>query len=299
MSEVMSRFSNTGDHHLRRMGQFLVTPSVGFLLVASLGPLAVTLWFSLLDYRLLSPDSIHFAGLANYWALLANPAFIEAIRNTIVLLGSVLLISVLGGIGVAALLDAASFGRGLLRILVISPFFVMPTVSALSWKNLIMDPVSGLSTYALNLVGLPGYDWFGNSPLLAIALIVAWQWLPFAALIFITAMQSLDREQLEAARLDGASSFDSFRYLVMPHLARPIAIVIMMETIFLLNTFAEIFVTTGGGPANATTNLAFLVYTQALLQYDVGSASAAGVIAVIFANIVAIFMVRAVGKSLK
>ena len=128
---------------------------------------------------------------------------------------------------------------------------------------------------------------------------MAWQWLPFATLIFLTALQSLDQEQKEAAEMDGAGAFPFFRYIVLPHLARPITVVILIETIFLLNVFAEILVTTGGGPGLQTTNLPFLVYSQALLQYDVGGASAGGLVAVVLANIVAFFFVRMVGKNLE
>src|ERR1700757_4948723 len=99
--------------------------------------------------------------------------------------------------------------------------------------------------------------------------------------------------------MDGAGAFSTFIHLTLPHLARPITVVILIQTIFLLTVFAEIFVTTGGGPGLATTNLAFLIYAQALLQYDVGGASAGGIVAVVLANIVAIFLVRLIGKNLE
>ena len=135
-------------------------------------------------------------------------------------------------------------------------------------------------------------------PLLAVILIVAWEWLPFATLILLTALQSLDHEQKEAAEMDGTGPLPFFFYIVLPHLARPITVVILIETIFLLTIFAEIFVTTGGGPGLETTNIAFLIYAQALLQYDVGGASAGGIVAVVLANIVAFFLVRLIGKNL-
>jgi ABC-type sugar transport system permease subunit len=137
-----------------------------------------------------------------------------------------------------------------------------------------------------------------RTPMLSIIIIVSWQWLPFAILILMTAMQSLDQEQLEAARIEGAGPIDVFRHVTLPHLARPLAVVVMIETIFLLSIFAEIFTTTGGGPGTQTTNLAYLIYSQALLQYDVGMASAGGVVAVVLANVVAFFLIRVVGKSL-
>jgi sorbitol/mannitol transport system permease protein len=211
----------------------------------------------------------------------------------------VLGITVIGGILVALLLDQPFFGRGIVRLLVISPFFVMPTVSALIWKNLLMHPVSGLFAWMARSVGMTPIDWFARAPLTAISLIVAWQWLPFAALILLTAMQSLDQEQKEAAEMDGAPAIAYFFYIVLPHLARAITVVILIETIFLLNVFAEIRVTTGGGPGLETTNLPFLVYAQALLQFDIGGASAGGIVAVILANIVAFFLVRMIGRNLE
>jgi sorbitol/mannitol transport system permease protein len=183
--------------------------------------------------------------------------------------------------------------------MVIAPFFVMPTVSALIWKNLLMHPVSGLFAWIAKLFGATPIDWFNDAPLFAIILIVAWQWLPFATLILLTALQSLDGEQKEAAEMDGAGAVSTFIYITLPHLARPITVVILIETIFLLTVFAEIFVTTGGGPGLQTTNIAFLIYSQALIQYDIGSASAGGLVAVVIANIVAFFLVRIVGRNLE
>jgi sorbitol/mannitol transport system permease protein len=185
------------------------------------------------------------------------------------------------------------------RLMVIAPFFVMPTVSALVWKNLLMHPVSGLFAWIAMLFGATPIDWFTSAPLFAVILIVAWQWLPFATLILLTALQSQDEEQKEAAEMDGAGALSKFIYLTLPHLARPITVVILIETIFLLTVFAEIFVTTGGGPGLQTSNIAFLIYSQALIQFDVGNASAGGLVAVVIANIVAFFLVRIIGRNLE
>jgi sorbitol/mannitol transport system permease protein len=166
------------------------------------------------------------------------------------------------------------------------------------WKNLLMHPGNGLFAWIASSLGMRPVDWLAELPLLSIILIVSWQWLPFATLILLTALQSLDREQQEAAEMDGAGALSRFWYLTLPHLARPITVVILIQTIFLLSIFAEILVTTGGGPGNATTTLTYLVYVQALLQFDVGTASAGGVVAIILANIVAFFLIRSIGKNL-
>jgi len=281
----------------RVLANLSVAPSVTVLFLWMIVPLVMTIYFSFLNYNLMDTASTTFAGLLNYEYFLTDPAFLGAIFNTLILVGGVLLITVIGGILLALLMDQPFFGQGIVRLMVIAPFFVMPTVSALVWKNLLMHPVSGLFAWILQSVGLQPIDWFADAPLLAIIFIVAWQWLPFATLILLTAIQSLDEEQKEAAQMDGTPPLAFFFYIVLPHLARAITVVILIQTIFLLNVFAEIQVTTQGGPA--TNNLPYLVYSQALLQFDVGGASAGGIVAVVLANIVAFFLVRMIGRNLE
>jgi sorbitol/mannitol transport system permease protein len=281
------------------LARTLLSPAVALLFVWMIVPLALTIYFSTLHYNLLDTDAQQFIGLENFRYFLTDPAFLASLQNTLVLVGSVLGLTILLGIPLALLLDQPVIGRSIVRLMVIAPFFVMPTVSALVWKNLLMHPVSGLFAWIAKLFGLPPIDWFNDVPLFAIILIVTWQWLPFATLILLTALQSLDEEQKEAAEMDGARAASTFIYITLPHLARPITVVILIETIFLLTVFAEIFVTTGGGPGLQTTNIAFLIYSQALIQYDIGSASAGGLVAVVIANIVAFFLVRIVGRNLE
>ncbi len=285
--------------HSRKAARLMISPAVLLLLGWMIIPLSMTIYFSFLRYNLLMPGMEDWAGLQNYEYFLTDPAFFAALSNTLLLVGGVLTITVIGGIALAVLLDQPFWGQGIVRVLVIAPFFVMPTVSALVWKNMFMNPVSGLFAYAAKSVGAEPFDFLGQAPLMSIILIVAWQWLPFATLILLTAIQSLDREQLDAAEMDGAGFGSRFIYLVLPHLSRPITVVILIQTIFLLSVFAEILVTTNGGPGYATTNITYLVYAQSLLQFDVGGGSAGGIVAVVLANIVAIFLMRMIGKNLE
>ncbi|HEV7416402.1 carbohydrate ABC transporter permease [Tianweitania sediminis] len=282
----------------RTLARFMMAPSVLLLLVWMIVPLAMTLWFSFQNYNLLNPANVSWAGFFNYQYFYTDPAFFQAIWNTLLIVGGVLLITVVGGTFLALLLDQPMFGQGIVRILVISPFFVMPPVAALIWKNMIMHPGYGVFASITRFFGGTPIDWFAQYPLFSIILIVAWQWLPFATLIFLTSLQSLDGEQKEAAEMDGAGLVARFWYLTLPHMSRAITVVILIQTIFLLGVYAEILVTTNGGPGYASTNLPFLIYRTALLNYDVGGASAGGVIAIILANIVALFIMRAVGKNL-
>ncbi|WP_108258220.1 carbohydrate ABC transporter permease [Mangrovicoccus ximenensis] len=283
----------------RAAARLMISPSVILLLGWMLIPLGLTLYFSFLRYNLLMPGDNPFVGLENYSYFLTDPGFTAAIWNTLALVLGVLVITIGGGIVLALLLDQPMWGQGIVRILVIAPFFVMPTVSALVWKNMFLNPVNGLFAHLFKALGLQPYDFLAQAPLLSIIGIVSWQWLPFATLILLTALQSLDSEQLEAAEMDGAKPLSRFWHIMLPHLARAITVVVLIQTIFLLSVFAEILVTTNGGPGYASTNLTYLIYVQSLLQYDVGMGSAGGVVAIILANIVAIFLMRMIGKNLE
>ncbi|TCG07922.1 sugar ABC transporter permease [Paraburkholderia steynii] len=279
--------------------RWLAMPSVGVLVLWMAIPLAMTIWFSFSRYNLLNPDVKGFAGFDNYTFLASDPSFGPSILHTMQLIISVLVITVVGGVLLSVLFDRKFYGQGVARLLAIAPFFVMPTVSALIWKNMILHPVYGLIAQGMRALGMTPIDWFADYPLIAVIIIVAWQWLPFAFLILFTAIQSLDQEQKEAAKIDGAGPFAMFFFITLPHLKRAIAVVVMMETIFLLSIFAEIYTTTGGGPGNATTNLSYLIYALGLQQFDVGLASAGGILAVVLANIVSFFLVRMLAKNLK
>jgi len=286
------------DKTSRIMG-LLQAPSVVVLLLWMLVPLLMTIYFSFIRFSLLNPDVKGFAGFENYQFLLEDEAFWPAIINTILLIGWVLVITVVFGVLLAVLYDREFFGKNVATLLVIAPFFVMPTVSALIWKNFIMHPVYGLVALALKALGLAPIDWFGDIPLFSIIIIVSWEWLPFAFLILFTSLKSLDAEQKEAAAIDGANALQVFFYIIIPHLKRSVGVVVMIETIFLLSIFAEIYTTTSGGPGHATTNLAFLVYSLGLQQFNVGIGSAGGILAVVLANIVAFFLVKMLAQNLK
>ncbi|MDE1947973.1 MAG: sugar ABC transporter permease [Burkholderiales bacterium] len=282
----------------RLLPRLLFAPAVVSLLLWMIVPLGMTLYFSAIRYNLMEPGRTGFIGLANYRYFLTDPDFTASVVNTLVLLGSVILITIVFGVALALLVNEPFPGRGIVRVLLISPFFVMPTANALLWKNMMMNPIYGILAQVWKFFGATPVDWLTDAPLFSVIVIVAWQWLPFACLIFITSLQSLDRDQMEAAGMDGANPLQKFWYLTLPHLGRPIAVVVMIEMIFLMSVFAEIFTTTSGGPGNASTNLAFLIFKEALMNFDVGVASAGALFAVILANIAAVFLIRMVGKNL-
>jgi sorbitol/mannitol transport system permease protein len=282
--------------HSKAAARMMLTPAVVLLLGWMLVPLIMTLYFSFRKYLPLRSGDEGWVGFENYARFITSSAFVDSVVATLALVIGVLIITVVLGVLLALLLDQPMWGQGIVRILVIAPFFVMPTVSALVWKNMFMDPVNGVLSHLWELFGAEPVDWLSQAPMTSIIMIVSWQWLPFATLILLTAVQSLDGEQLEAAEMDGAPVLKRFAYIILPHLARAITVVILIQTIFLLSIFAEIFVTTQG--SFGTRTLTYLIYQRVLESQNVGLGSAGGIYAVILANIVAIFLMRIVGKNL-
>lgn len=280
----------------KSVARLMMAPSVIVLFIWMIVPLLLTLYFSTLRYGFYNPET-PFVGFENYSYFLTDPRFLSAFQTTLLLVFGVLCITIIGGILIALLLDQEFYGQTVVRLLVIAPFFVMPTVAALVWKNMMMNPVYGVIGQMLNAVGIGSVDWLTNLPLTSIIIIVAWQWLPFSVLILLTALQSLSQDQKEAAEMDGAGVLSIFFYITLPHMMRAITVVILIQTIFLLSIYAEIAVTTGGGATSS--NLPFLIASIISLEGDVGTASAGGIVAVVVANIVAFLLIRVVGKNLE
>ena len=299
MSASISASSSKKSNPKLLLAQLMLTPAVAMLLVWMVVPLVMTLYYSLLNFNLLSADTTSFAWFNNFKYLVKDADFWVSIWNSILMIGTVLLLSVVLGSLLAWLYDQDFKGRNIARLFVIAPFFVMPTVSALLWKNMMFHPVYGVFAAISHFFGLPPVDWFKDYPMLSIIIIMTWEWMPFAFLILLTSIQSVDSEQKEAAKLDGAKPWHIFWFIIIPHLKRSISVVVMIEAIFLLSAFAEIHITTGGGPGNSTTNLTYFVFLRGLAQFDIGLASAGGVIAVILANIVSFLLIRTASKNLE
>ena len=308
----------------RTLPRLMQTPAVLLLLVWMLVPLGMTIFFSFIRYVLnnlrkpewTTPSIDNWRGFGNYeYVLYKSKDFWFAVQNSVFIVGSIIVLTVALGLAIAVLINRSFPGRGMVRVLLISPFFVMPAVNAVLWINMLLDPVLGLNGLIVN--GLNGViDGLRDFPLLgkffsfwpelqpisfratqtsayAVIVMVTWQWTPFAILIFMTSLQSEDQQQKEAAILDGASAWSQFVNLTIPHLARPIAIVIMIQAIFHLSLYAEIEIVSRG---NGNKNLPYLIGEFA--SNNIGAASATGIFAVILANIVAIFLLRIIGKSL-
>ncbi|MFB9994695.1 carbohydrate ABC transporter permease [Deinococcus oregonensis] len=276
----------------------LIWPAMLYLILTTQVPFFMTLYYSLFRYNLVDPTNRPFVGLGNYISLLTDPQNLRIVGNTLVLAGGTLAVTLILGGSLAMLLNRNFAGRALLRTLMISSFLVMPIVTAVVWKNMLLNPVFGFFSWVVSSLGGVPVDWLAQYPMASVIAMIAWEWTPFAMLILLTGLQSLPEDQLEAVRLDGASPWQEFRYVVLPHWTQAIQVVVLMETIALLQVYGEIYGSTSGGPGVATTNLPYFIYQKAFAEYNIGLASAAGVLTVILTNILAVYLLRMINRTL-
>ncbi len=275
----------------------LIWPALLYLILTTQVPFFMTVYYSFFRYNLAIPGARPFIGLDNYKNLLTDPQNLTILWNTVVLAGGTLILTLIIGAALALLLNRDFPGRALLRTLLISSFLVMPVVTAVVWKNMLLNPAFGFFSWVLTSLGLPPVDFLAQHPMASVIAMITWEWTPFAMLILLTGLQSLPDDQIEAARLDGASPWQEFRFVVLPHWTQAIQVVVLMETIALLQVYGEIYGSTSGGPGLATTNLPYFIYQKAFAEYNIGLASAAGVITVVLTNVLAAYMLRLLTRT--
>lgn len=276
--------------------KFLSAPGILFLVIVTQIPFVAAIYYSFTNWNLLRPDSRGLLPVnelfRNFGRILTNTDFYTVLLNTVILTVSIVVVTFVLGLMFALLLNRPFPGRSLARTLLISPFLVMPVAAAVLWKNVMLDPSFGWSAYFLGLFGLKNFYLIEEFPMASVIAIVSWQWIPFVMLILLAGLQSLPDSTVEAARIDGASGFAMFRSIILPHLRRFIEIALLLETIFILNEFGIIFVTTTGGPGIQTTNLPYQIFLEAFSRQNVGRASAYGIFAIVLANILVTVFLR-------
>lgn len=278
----------------------LLLPAVLFTAVVTQIPFLITIFYSFKKWNLMRPDLGNaFTGFSNFAKLLSSPSTWLVLQNTFLLTVGALAACLILGMSFALLLNRDFVGKGIVRTLLISPFFIMPTVTGIIWKNMILDPNFGFLAYFARLVGTQPVEWLTHHPLLTIMIMIAWQWTPFFLLVLLAGLQSVPADTMEAALIDGAGKGQQFVHVTLPHLLRFIEISLLMGTIFILQEFGLIYVTTSGGPGYASTNMTFLVYRTGFQGWDVGGASAVGVIIVILTVIMMTILFKFLRKTFK
>ncbi len=279
----------------RRRGPLL--PALVFLVVVTQVPFLFTLYYSTQSWNLVRPGSRKFNGLGNYLDVVKDSQFRSVALNTVILIVGTVIVSVVLGLLLALLLDRSFPGRGVVRTLLITPFLVTPVAAALIWKTTMFDPVFGLVNFVLSPFGAGQTDWVSQFPLTSVMIDLVWQWTPFMMLLILAGLQSMPRDIIEAARVDGASAFNVFRELTLPHLRRFIELGTVLGAVYLINTFDAVYMMTSGGPGVASSNLPFYIYQRAFLGFDIGQAAAMGVVTVVATIVVATLALRLIFTS--
>jgi len=267
-------------------------PALVFIIILTQIPFLATLIISFMNWEANYPNEIAFGTLNNYVQVFTDPALRSSVGCTIVLTVTVVLVSLVLGLSISLLLNRNFFGRGIVRTMMITPFLIVPVAAALLWKHAIYNPVYGLLNGLLTLVGGPQPDWITDFPRLAIEVQLIWYWTPFMTLILLAGLQSRPGDVLEAANVDGASAWQTFRFITMPHMRRYLELGGLLGSIYVIQTFDTVFVMTAG--SLGTANLPFTVYETLYSAQNYGLASAQGVVVVIFSIAIATFLLRTV-----
>lgn len=279
----------------RRRGPLL--PALIFTVIVTQLPFLLTIWYSLHSRNLLRPESDLFVGLSNYLDIARDSTFRQTAWNSVVITLGCVLVAMVLGIVLALLLDRPFFGRGVARTMLITPFLVMPVATSVLWSIALLNPTYGLFNWTLGLFGIEAVDWTSTYPVIAILMALVWQWTPFMMLLVLAGLQAQPKDVLEAASVDGAGTWLTFRLITLPHLRRYIELGVLLGIIYVVNTFDQIYLMTAGGPGTASANLPFYIYQRAFLGFDVGQAAAMGVVVVIATIIVASAALRLIFRS--
>jgi sorbitol/mannitol transport system permease protein len=263
----------------RSFARKLVMPAFVVALVVTQIPFVVTIFYSFQNWNLARPENRSFAGFDNYVAVVRNGAFLPALLNTVVIVGSAVIVSLLLGLLFAVLLDRKFAGRAVARTLLITPFLVMPAASALIWKWSLLDANVGMINWAFSLVGIPPVSWNTDFPGMTIMFVLTWQYTPFMMLILLAGLQSQSSEVLEAAHVDGAGPLRTFRSMTLPHLRTYAELATLLGTVLMIQVFDPVNIMTKGAGNSKT--LPYLLYERAFIGQQVGEAAAYGVVTVI------------------
>lgn len=277
-------------------------PALVFMIIITQLPFVATLIISFLRWNALRPElGKKFTGFGNYRDVLGDADFRSSIWFTIILTVTVVLVSLFLGLLLALLLNRSFRGRGAVRTMLIAPFLVVPVAAALLWKHALLNPVYGMFNGLLSAVWKlfgsnhpPQPDWLTDHPRLAVEMTLVWQWTPFMMLILLAGLQSMPGDALEAANMDGATTWQIFRYLTLPHLRQYLELGGLLGAIYVVQNFDAVFTITSG--SQGTANLPYTIYNIFFTAHDYGRASAAGVIVVIGSIIIATFALRVVSS---
>ena len=275
-------------------GRWFLLPGLIFLFAIDLIPLIYSAWISLYNWWLIRPRDIRFVGLSNYLRLAADPEFTRALVVTTLFTTGAVVVEFLAGLGLALLFAQPFRFLRRLRVLILLPLFVVPVVGATMWR-VIFHPEVGVLNYYLAALGLGRPPWLSDPTLalVSITLVDAWRTIPFMFLVIYAGLEVLPGELFEAAAVDGASGWQSFRFITVPLLTYIMLLAVLIRAMDAFREFDIIFVLTGGGPGTATQTIQILNYRAFGLGH-MGEANAIGLVTLALVAAMCWVLMRAV-----
>jgi multiple sugar transport system permease protein len=252
-----------------------MAPGMAFLIAISIYPTLYSLNASFYRWNLAASARRTMVGFRNYDLLLSDPSFWHSVGVTMIYILLVVALELAIGLGMALLFFRRFPGDHFLRALLILPMVVAPVVVALLWRYM-LNPQFGIVNYLVALVGLPRVDFLGETALAlpTLILIDVWQWTPFTFLILLAALQGVPEDIIEAARIDGAGSVRIFFDHILPLIRYPVAVALVLRMLDAFRVYDIIFMTTRGGPVDATQTLSWQIYDVGFKSFDIGYAAA-------------------------
>ena len=267
------------------------------LFVAVVGyPMIYSFWLSLTNYRITRTGQTKFVGLAQYQALLSNDSFWSALMVTATFMVTAVGLELVIGLSLAMALRRQKRVRDFTRSFLLSPMFVTPIAVGLMFRFL-LNPQLGPLNLLLEKLHL-SYDYFGSgTALFTLAFIDVWQWTPFMVLMLLAGLESLPRAPFEAARVDGASAWLTFRSITIPMLSGVLVVAVLLRGLDAMRVFEYVYAITRGGPGTDTQTIQFLIYQTGIQFFRLGQASAMAYIVLVIVLALVIILSRRMVKE--
>ena len=283
----------------RRLAALLLTPAMAVIAVVAAYPIGYAIWLSLTEYSVRVPGKWRFVGFDNYTEAFGSTEFWESVKNTFVFTGLSVTLELVIGLGMALAMHEAFRGRGLLRTVVLVPWAVLTIVSAITWRTL-FEPNLGLAPVILGKVGI-GEDilWLGQEGYAMAVMVLAdvWKTAPFMALLLLAGLQVIPDDVYDAAKVDGATTWQRFRRITIPLLMPAILVALIFRTLDALRIFDLPYVLTGG--SNGTTTLSLIAHQELTTNRLIGYGSALSVLTFVIVMAVSFIYIRTVGGNIK
>ena len=259
-------------------------------------PLLYSLYLSMTNYRITSRSNTRFVGLEQYKDVLSNQAYWSAIRVTAIFVVFAVGLELIIGLSIALALQRQKKIRNLTRSFLLTPMFVTPIAVGLMFRFLLNQQLGVIPTF-LEKFGI-SYDFFGSGKaIFTIILIDTWQWTPFMVLLILAGLESLSQQPFEAARVDGAGAFYTFRRVTLPMLAPILTVAILIRSLDAMKVFEYVYATTRGGPGIETETIQYFTYQTGIQFFRLGNASAMAYLMLVLVMILVVILFKRIEKA--